>query len=253
MVMSLIERNGLLLVGTGSDGLIYQLDPAAEETIVLAKVDPKQVLSMLATKDGRILLGMANVGGIASMSSGYADTGTFTSPVLDAAQISRFGKIHLQGSMPQGTAFTLATRSGNVQDPEKTGWSGWSEEAPAARFVQVKSPPARFLQYRLTFTSTGGKDSAVVDEVDLAYQMPNLAPVVKSIKVGNGGDAAKLGALLGAAGEAANGNGGAKPATPKNTVETITWEADDANADALVYSLYFRAGSKARGSCSKTS
>jgi hypothetical protein len=237
MVLSMVERNGVLLVGTGSDGLIYQVDPAAEETVVLAKVDPKQVLSMLATKDGRILLGMANVGGIASMSSGYAADGTFTSPVLDAAQISRFGKIHLQGSLPGGTAFTVATRSGNLQDPERAGWSAWSEETPAASFVQVKSPPARFFQYRLTFTSaTGGAESAVVDEVNVAYQLPNLAPVVKSIKVG-AGDAAKLAALLGGGADAAK--------APRNTVEQITWEAEDANGDALQYALYFRTGPRA--------
>jgi len=32
---------------------------------------------------------------------------------------------------------------------------------------------------------------------------------------------------------------------PKTTIEPITWEAEDANGDAIVYSLYFRSGSKA--------
>src|SRR5205085_1789254 len=178
MVMSMIERNGVLLVGTGSDGLIYQVDPAAEETVVLAKVDPKQVLAMLATKDGRIVLGMSNVGGIASMSSGFADTGTFTSPVLDASQISRFGKIHLRGSLPKETGLTVATRSGNVQDPDKTGWSNWSEETSAASI-------------------------------------------------------------------AANAARAENKQTPRNTVEPVTWEAEDPNGDPVQYSIYFRTGSKA--------
>jgi hypothetical protein len=43
-----------------------------EETIVLAKVDPKQVTSLLPAKDGNIYIGMANVGGIATIGSGYA-------------------------------------------------------------------------------------------------------------------------------------------------------------------------------------
>jgi hypothetical protein len=249
MVLSMIERNGVLLVGTGSDGNVYQVDPAAEETVVLAKVDPKQVLSMLATKDGKILLGMANVGGLATMSSGFASEGTFASPVLDATQISRFGKLHLEGSLPKGASLTIATRSGNVQDPEKTGWSNWSDEANATSFYQIPSPSARFLQYRLTFTSEQGKDSAVVDQVDVAYQMPNLAPVIKSVKVGGGGDklANALTAGLEGMNGAAPGNTPAvpKPAQPKNTVETINWEAEDANGDALQYALYFRTGSKA--------
>jgi hypothetical protein len=79
----------------------------------------------------------------------------------------------------------------------------------------------------------------------VAYQLPNLAPVVKSIKVGNS-DAAKLAALL-----ASGVEGAAAPATPpgknliRNTVESVTWDAEDTNGDALQYSLYFRNGRQA--------
>jgi hypothetical protein len=60
---SIIEENGTLLVGTGSEGVIYQVKPSEEETIALAKVDPKQVMALLPTRDGRIIMGLANVGG----------------------------------------------------------------------------------------------------------------------------------------------------------------------------------------------
>ena len=38
------------------------------------------------------------------MTEGFASEGTYTSAVLDAAQVSRFGKIQLHGSLPAGTA-----------------------------------------------------------------------------------------------------------------------------------------------------
>lgn len=247
LVLSMIEHDGVLLVGTGSEGLIYQVNPKAEETVVLAKVDPKQVLSMLAASDGRILLGFANVGGIASMSGGLASEGTFTSPVLDAGQISRFGKIHLQGSEPAGSTLTISTHSGNVQDPGKAGWSKWTDPVPATEYVQVASPSARFLQYQLTMTSKEGKTTPVVDEVDVAYQTPNVAPVVKAVKVGNApaktppAPNAPAGpnfdALVTPSPAAAGAEG--------NRIQPINWEAEDANGDALTYSLYYRAGSKA--------
>src|SRR5205823_8900107 len=182
LVYSLIEQNGLLLAGTGSDGYVYQINPAAEETLVLAKVDPKEVVSLLPTRDGRVLLGLANSGDIAVMASGYAAEGTFTSPVLDATQISRFGKLQLHGTLPPSTSLTIATRSANVNETSDAGWSKWSEETAASQFVQVSAPPARFLQYRLTFKGDG-KQTPVVDDVDVAYQMPNLAPQIKSIKI----------------------------------------------------------------------
>jgi hypothetical protein len=238
LVLSMIEQDGTLLVGTGSDGLIYQINPTAEETVVLAKVEPKQVMSMLPTggASGRILLGLANTGGIAAMTSGFANDGSYTSPVLDAAQVSRFGKLQLHGTLPQGTTLKVATRSGNVSEPGDVGWSKWSESQPASQFSNVTSPSARFLQYRLNFTSADGKRTAVVDDVDVAYQEPNLPPVVKSIKVTTRPSAN--------ANEASNGNG--HPTTPQESrYQTITWEGSDPNNDELIYSVFFRAGTRA--------
>ncbi|MBW3574903.1 MAG: hypothetical protein KY450_08570, partial [Actinobacteria bacterium] len=93
LVLSMVERDGLLLLGTGSDGLVYQLNPAADETVVVAKVEPKQVMALLPTRDDNIYLGMANTGGLATLSAGHAAQGTYTSPVLDATQVSKFGKL----------------------------------------------------------------------------------------------------------------------------------------------------------------
>ena len=229
LVLSMIEQDGTLLVGTGSEGLIYQINPTAEETVVLAKVEPKQVLSLLAGKDGRILLGLANSGGIAAMTSGFASEGTYTSPVLDATQVSRFGKIRLHGSLPARTAIKVSTRSGNVSEPAEKGWSKWSEPAPAAEFVPVTAPAARFLQYRFAFTSEDGKHTAVVDDVDVAYQQPNLPPQVKSVKIATKENAQQPSSTSSTPAEA--------------RFQTITWEASDPNEDELVYSLYFRRGS----------
>jgi hypothetical protein len=230
-VLSLIEHNGTLLAGTGSDGVIYQIVPSAEETTIAAKVDPKDVTALFAGSDGRVWLGLSNSGQIATLGAGFASTGTYTSPVLDSKQTSRFGKINLRGSLPSGTTLTVATRSGNVADPASKGWGNWTAEVPAAEYVQVHSASARFLQYRLTFTSSDGKDTPVVDSVNTAYQMPNMAPVVRSIKVAPQGKAA---------GATADADSSAIPAP--SPVKTITWDASDPNADALVFTLYYRVG-----------
>lgn len=240
LVLSIIEQDGTLLVGTGSEGFIYQVKPAAEETIALAKVDPKQVMTLLPTRDGRILMGFANVGGISAMTSGFAASGTYTSPVLDASQISQFGKMQLHGSLPKGSRLRVSTRSGNLSEPDETGWSKWSEAVPATEFVQIGSPSARFLQYRLAFGSDDGEASAVVDDVDVAYQVPNLAPQITSIKVAATPDPnAAMSAMQ-------QGNGSSADSAQQGTgKQTIAWEATDRNGDPLVYSVAFRSGSRA--------
>ena len=238
LILSIVEHDGILLVATGSEGLVYQVNPAADETAVVAKVDAKQVTSLLPTSDGRVILGMANVGGIASMGSGYASDGTYTSDVMDATQTSKFGKMQIHGNLPAGTKLTLATRSGNVKEPTDTSWSKWSADQPAAEFVQTQSPEARFFQYRFNFATTAPTVSPVVNDVDVAYLMPNLPPQIKGIKVVLGSKTA----TPAPAPEAEPAQGG-PPAIPAGRIQTITWDASDPNNDPLLYSLYYRQGS----------
>jgi hypothetical protein len=210
----LLEQNGALLIATGGEGGLFQLNPAADETSTLAKLDSKQIMCLLPMKDGRVLMGLANSGEIAAMESGFARHGSYTSAVLDAKQISAFGKMQLRGTLPGGSGLQVATRSSNVEEASAPGWSKWTEPVSAAQFIQITSPPARFLQYRFLFSSDGATTPAVED-VNIAYQVANLAPLVKSVKV-----------------EAQDGT----------SMLNISWEGADPNEDEVEYSLFFRSG-----------
>lgn len=235
LVLSIVERQGALLVATGgaTEGQVYQIRPSAEETLVLAKVNPKQILSLLLTADGRLFMGLANVGGIAMLSPGFAAEGKYVSSVLDAQQVSRFGNLQLHGTLPAGSGLKVSTRSGNVRDSAQKSWSNWSQETPAQEFVKVASPSARFLQYRLTFAAAdGGKTSPVVEDVSVSYQMPNLPPQMKSVKI----TVAPEMPMPSVGGEVE------MPRIASARKQTITWESADVNADAMQYALYFRRG-----------
>ncbi|HTW94930.1 MAG TPA: hypothetical protein VMD30_09070 [Tepidisphaeraceae bacterium] len=248
VIYSMLQSDGVLIVGTGDDGYVYQVDPAAQETIVLAKTDAKEVTAMTASPDGRIILGLSNTGSISVMSGGYAASGTYTSSVFDATQVSKFGSIEMHGSLPVDTALTIATRSGNLKDADAGGWSKWTQEQPAQQFVHSLSPNARFFQYRFTFTSRDGTHTPVIRDMDISYQMPNMAPEVKSVKIE---PAPPNPQAAGAADNSGQADSGASPQDtgkgPDNGVkqqgtglQTITWDASDPNNDALVYTLYFR-------------
>jgi len=248
LVLAMVENNGTLLIATGSDGQIFQVDPDADETVALAKVDAKQVTCLLPAHDGEVYVGMANVGSIAAMSHGFATRGTYISPVLDATQISRFGKMQLHGSLPTGTSLLISTRSGNVKEASDKDWSKWTDDVSAHDFLPVTSPSARFLQYRLTLGTRDSTKSPVVDDVTVAYQMPNLAPQIKAIRLVSGPDTSAQAA--GAAAPPQQPAGGPPAPAPADArrvepapVVNIVWDATDPNNDPLAYSLYFRRGS----------
>lgn len=205
--------------GADAGARLLQLEPDADERLTLANIDPRQILCLVSARNGKTYLGCANRGDVIVMDPGFAPNGSFTSPVLDAGQISRFGQIRLRGSLPPGAGVTVCTRSGNVSDPSAVGWSDWTTPVAAQQFLPVGAPPARFLQYRLDFTpGNAGASTPVVQEVEVAYQLPNLAPVVSAVRA--------------EAGDRASPDTRAKI--------TIAWDASDPNGDALSYTLQFR-------------
>jgi hypothetical protein len=228
-LFSLVRQGDALLIGTGNDGAVYQYAPGAEETTKLAELDTRQVVSLLPLRDGRVVTGLANAGGLSVMQAGFAKQGTYTSEVLDAKQISDFGNLRLRGSLPGETKLLVSARSGNVGDAAAAGWSAWTDAKPAQQYLPSDVPPGRFFQYRLTFQG-GAAATPVLDQVAVAYQNRNAAPRVAAVAVsqGTGGEGA---------GKIAAEPGG-------HSTRTIAWEAADPNGDALRYSVYIRTSAK---------
>ncbi len=75
----------------------------------------------------------------------------------------------------------VETRSGDSVNPDDR----WSEWIATAADNLIRSPRARYLQYRLTLSRTDGKPSPVVREVHLSRQPVNRPPTV-SIKAPSG-------------------------------------------------------------------
>lgn len=240
MILRMVRSGNKLIVATGNEGQIFSVNPLTEETTTVVDLEPEQVPAVMLAPDGSVLLGTANPAQLVQLSEGFAGRGTYVSSVLDANQISLWGVLHLAATLPQGASVTVETRSGNVQDPEKAPWSEWSQAnvvmpgegiSPLQpREITIDSPPARFMQYRLTLTGDQ-QTTPVVDRVELAYVTPNLGPKIASIR-----------AAYPDAGPAQRGPGeDAAPPTAMN----IEWEAADPNNDTLVYNLEYQpAGAK---------
>lgn len=233
-VLSLLAEHGKLLVGTGTKGVVYEVDPLADEVSKVAQVDPSDVLSLYRSKQGTIYLGLANEGSIATLGGRYASRGTYTSAVLDAVQVSQLGMMQLRGTLEEGTTLTIQTRSGNVEEPSERTWSPWTEEKPATEFVKITSPSARFFQYRLIFTSSRDKQTPVVDRVTTAYQWPNIAPRIDGVAAVREGQSATDGED--------DSHYDADDLSQQSGQCQIQWHASDANSDKLLYTLYLRRG-----------
>ncbi len=217
MLLSLYRDKGRVLLGTGMDGQLFDVDESSREYSEIARFDHGQIHCLCRRRDGSLLIGTGDPGNLYALQDKFAARGTVVSEVLDAKMLSKWGSLRWQADTPPGTRVTIAARAGNVAEPDDT-WSDWSAEQANPSQAVLAAPAARFLQYRVTLTTDHSDRTPALRELTLSYRTANLAPEVKAIDVPNL-DATTL-------------DGSKKM--------KLKWTATDPNEDELTYSLHIR-------------
>jgi len=252
VVHRILADGSALLASTGDEGEIYRINPASEEAATILVLQAAQIPAMMRDDQGRIFIGSANPASLLRLDDGLATEGRFTSEVLDATQTALWGNASLLATIPQGTSIQVETRTGNVEDPQVAPWSPWSqphtfehEDAVTAlspRRGEIASPPARFMQYRLSLRSEDPAVTPIVDAFELTRVIPNLRPVVESLDARYPDDPPPGQTRRPAQPRKPNQKAGDIEHT---TVLNVQWKASDPNTDTLMFALEYRAaGSK---------
>jgi hypothetical protein len=151
----------------------------------------------------------------------------------------------------------LQTRSGNTSNPDST-WSEWSAPIANAGGDAIKSPSARFIQWRATLKKSANSISPRLREVTVAYLPRNIAPKITSMNVlpvgvvlqalpqpqldsgsdQTGGDATSFGSVV--------------QIPPRRIFQrgaiSLQWQAEDRNGDTIEYAVYYRSAANEAGS-----
>jgi hypothetical protein len=255
----LIEPNGSLLVGTGTEGKIFRISGDPARATLLARASARQVTALLREPSGRVIVAASNPGKLFSLSSSPARRGAYDSDVRDAGTVARWGVIRWRATARPGQV-EVFTRSGNTATPDET-WSTWSKPYTNQDGEQMTSPNARYLQWRVVLTAERA-DSPVLTSVTSAYLARNLRPEVMSITVHPPGNVFQRPFSTGEmeiAGFEENTSDG-RPGTASPTtggpaqgsapalgrriyqkgLQTFVWKAEDGNEDRLQYDVFYR-------------
>ena len=254
----LIEPNGSLLVGTGTEGKIFRISGDPARATLLARASARQVTALLREPSGRVIVAASNPGKLFALSSSPARRGAYDSDVRDAGTVARWGVIRWRASARPGQV-EVFTRSGNTATPDET-WSPWSKPYILADGEQMTSPNARYLQWRVVLTAEGA-DSPVLTSVTSAYLARNLRPVVASITVHVPGlvfqrpfSTGEM-EIAGFEENTSDGRPGTSSPTPgpsqggapalgrriyQKGLQTFVWKAEDGNEDRLQYDVSYR-------------
>jgi hypothetical protein len=251
-VYALGWHRGRLWIGTGLEGKVFSLQN--HRPVLEKDVDERQVVVLLEDSPGPAFA-TTNAAAVYRIAGQTERSGVYTSPVLDAEQISRFGTLRWQGEAPRSTGMEFSFRSGMSSEPNRT-WTAWSADRSGREIPLADLPSGRYVQWRARFGAADGR-SPSLSEVTVSYRQANLPPRIKSISVLDPGQ------IL----VPANFNPSQQayePAHPnregifttlepvrtdqqrrlrtlwKKGFRTLRWEAEDPNGDELVYSLSFR-------------
>ena len=255
----LIEDNGSLLIGTGTEGKIFRLSGSPTRATLLARAAARQVTALLREPSGRIIGATSNPGKVFTLSPAPSRKGTYESDVRDAGTVASWGAIRWRSSGRPGQV-QIATRSGNTATPDET-WSAWSKAYTNPDGDQIASPNARYLQWRAELSSLGA-DGPVLTSVTAAFLPRNLRPQVMSIVVHPPGavfqrpfssgemeiagfeDNTSDGRQLNPPGT----SGSTLPSVPPSLgrrayqkgLQTFVWKAEDENDDRLQFDAFYR-------------
>jgi outer membrane protein assembly factor BamB len=239
------EPNGSLYFATDGQGRLYKLGPDRKATLMVETNEGEA--TRLLDAPGGLVAATGDMGKLFRLADGAGTSGSYESPVHDSGSVARWGRITWRNS--SGGKVQIATRSGNSARPDRT-WSDWSDALTNPQSSIIRSPNARFIQWRASLDGPG----ATIENVSIAYLPQNNPPVIRSISVTmqpNSGAALKSAASSTAAAYSVTvtdtGESSTPAGTPTQTLShgsgsqvQITWQADDPDGDRLLYSLYFR-------------
>ncbi len=242
-----------IVFSTDAQGRIYRLSPDRNVTLI-TQTNEGEATRLLNTPAG-LLAATGDMGKLYRLAEQSSLSGTYESPVHDTGTVARWGKLSWRGEGLGPRQIAFRTRSGNSLRPDKT-WSDWSEPLADAAGSPVRSPNARYIQWKADFTGApaGGPS---LDSVSLAYLPQNTPPSVKSVTVVSQltPAAAKPGAQAATAATSAYSitvtdtgeTTATSSGTPTQTLNRpgaeqiqIVWQGEDTDGDKLVYNVYFR-------------
>jgi hypothetical protein len=247
------STDGGVLAASGPDGRLYRIQPS-REVLLLTGVDARQVTRFAPGPPGGspAAFATANPGRVVAIADvAHQSPATYVSPVRDTKSVATWGMIRWESS----GSVVLYTRSGNTDKPDDS-WSEWAGPYGRREGETVKSPAARFLQWKAVLTEPAAPPLPQLTSVTVAYLGRNSRPVVTSVTAhppgvvfqrpftSEDGAIAGLDELTADARRAPGDTGPPAPSPGRRmfqkSLQTFVWKAEDADGDRLMYSLQFR-------------
>ncbi len=136
------EANGSLYFATDGQGRLYKLGADRKATLMVETNEGEA--TRLLEAPGGLMAATGDMGKLFRLADGAGSSGSYESPVHDSGSVARWGRITWRSAAGN---VQVTTRTGNSARPDKT-WSDWSEPLTNPQDSLIRSPNARYIQWR---------------------------------------------------------------------------------------------------------
>lgn len=237
-----VDSEGIIWVGTGDNGKLYQVNPDSRRSLVLT-MEEAQITRLVATAEGRLYVGTANMGNLYRLGPDLRATGTLLSETFDTRTLAQWGSLTVEADEPGGTRARFWVRTGNTETPGIT-WSDWAGPYEVNKSQQISCPKARFLQWKCELTTQQASLSPVIRSVAIGYIQENISPAITDIIVHDANERyTTMEGRSGGADQSIKGIAYPPQLSKAQKIQgyrTVDWSFDDPNGDFIIFDLYYR-------------
>lgn len=247
-IYTLAFMEGQLLIGTGEKGNLYSVDSKDRQFSLLTHVPSPQINVISVIDNKNAILGSSNLLAFYRLRKNHNVSGNYESPVIDGKMLSYWGEIQWQQQGKVNLKFY--TRSGNSSKQDKF-WSKWTvAEKVDEHRAKIKSPAARFLQWKISMEQSG-QSTGKVYGIEISYKQKNAAPKIEYVNVqpfgekksavtrsedsGSSIDIGEIRPLSSSGKDKSSHALGTKAGAGKFR---ISWRSTDSNQDNLIYDIF---------------
>lgn len=217
------DKNNNIYFVTGDTADIYKIGGSDGLLSYIGGLKNK-ILSTFTVSDDGLYFAISKTGEIYRIKHSYPEKGSFTSDTLDLKLLSKLGSLKTIATIPDGSSISVEVRTGNAARADNT----WSEFTPVAADGKIDAPSGRYIQFRVTMTTSDTETTPVLNSMDFSYAENNLAPEVLNaglttyyLQQNDSGETAK------------------SPQLEENET-MVYWKGSDPNGDKLIYDLEYR-------------
>ncbi len=169
------------------------IDRVTEQPYFIPVCHTDQEAVMAIGSNGKqLLVGSTNLSVLKSFNLSSAKTPYYESKVKDAGRIANWVRLRTSGPFTEldptvASHIKVESRTGNTSMEDST-WSNWSAATYDGESFLLSSPAGRFLQYKITWTSTldGNNiksEGPQIGRVDVVYMPKDVAPQFSTISL----------------------------------------------------------------------